>query len=190
MTKYKSLYLALFLLFLSLLQGCGSVPHQPAPGPVAVSGQPAPAGSHQHAEAQGAHAPPAVRSARLDKGEGVLLALLALGVDYRSGGHSRETGFDCSGLVAHVYESAFNVRLPRVAHAQAQYGSAIEVSQLEAGDLLFYDTLGQPNSHVGIYIGDGRFVHAPKAGAKVRVEHLRTSYWVKRFNGARRVPLI
>lgn len=187
MTKYKSLYLALFL---SLLQGCGSAPHRPAPGTAAEPAQAAPAGSYKRAEAQRAAPPLAVRSARLDKGEGVLLALLALGVDYRSGGHSRETGFDCSGLVAHVYESAFDIRLPRVAHAQAQYGSAIEVSQLEAGDLLFYNTLGQPNSHVGIYIGDGRFVHAPKAGAQVRVEHLRTSYWAKRFNGARRVPLI
>lgn len=177
MTNYKSLYLALFL---SLLQGCGSAPYRPAPVTAVESGQPAAAGS-------GKHTAPSIRP---DKGEGVLQALLALGVDYRPGGNSRETGFDCSGLVAHVYQSAFNIRLPRVAREQAEYGTAIEVSQLESGDLLFYNTLGQPNSHVGIYIGDGRFVHAPKAGAKVRVEHLQTSYWVKRFNGARRIPLV
>lgn len=119
----------------------------------------------------------------------MLQALLALGIDYRSGGASIATGFDCSGLVAHIYQSAFNVRLPRLTKAQAEQGVAVSLAEIESGDLLFYNTLGRPNSHVGIYIGDGRFVHAPKTGAKVRVEKLTSAYWVKRFNGARRIDI-
>ncbi len=123
------------------------------------------------------------------KSEGILQALLALGVDYRRGGVSQATGFDCSGLVAHVYQSAFNVKLPRISKAQATHGVAVDLAQIEAGDLLFYDTLGEPNSHVGIFIGDGRFVHAPKSGDRVRVERMTSRYWLKRFNGARRIEI-
>ena len=127
--------------------------------------------------------------ARSEKSEGVLQALLSLGIDYRRGGASQATGFDCSGLVAHVYQSAFNIRLPRISKAQAEQGIAMDLAQIEAGDLLFYDTLGEPNSHVGIFIGDGRFIHAPKPGDRVRVERMNSAYWVKRFNGARRIDV-
>ena len=123
------------------------------------------------------------------KSEGVLQTLLALGIDYRRGGSSVATGFDCSGLVAHVYQNAFNVKLPRLAKQQASSGRVIELAQIEAGDLLFYDTQGEPNSHVGIYIGDGRFVHAPRSGAKVRVERIESGYWRSRFNVARRIEV-
>lgn len=115
------------------------------------------------------------------------MALMALGVDYRDGGRSPATGFDCSGLVAHVFEEAYGIRLPRTVLAQSEAGVAVNQGELEPGDLVFYDTQGRQYSHVGIYLGDGKFVHAPKTGFSVRVESLRGAYWVKRFNGARRI---
>lgn len=113
--------------------------------------------------------------------------LTSLGIDYRNGGQTRESGFDCSGLVAHVYLEAFGVRLPRNSQGQSEVGARIERAELEPGDLVFYNTLRRPYSHVGIYVGDGRFVHAPKSGAKVRVERMESRYWTERFNGARRI---
>ena len=124
-----------------------------------------------------------------ERSEALLLALMALGVDYRSGGRSSATGFDCSGLVAHVYEEAYGIRLPRTVLAQSETGFAVSAQELEPGDLVFYDTLGRPYSHVGIYLGEGKFVHAPKSGSTVRVENLRSNYWNKRFNGARRIEV-
>ncbi|MBC7803106.1 MAG: C40 family peptidase [Candidatus Parcubacteria bacterium] len=124
---------------------------------------------------------------RIERSEALLQALFALGLDYRYGGNTPVTGFDCSGLVAHVYKEAWGIRLPRNTKAQSQAGVAVSLAELQAGDLLFYDTLKRPNSHVGIYLGDGRFVHAPKAGSQVRVESIRSAYWAQRFNGARRV---
>ncbi|MEO8144616.1 MAG: C40 family peptidase [Betaproteobacteria bacterium] len=117
----------------------------------------------------------------------MLQALLALGLDYRYGGNSPLTGFDCSGLVAHVYLEAWNVRLPRNTSGQSKVGMPVSLAELQAGDLVFYDTLKRPYSHVGIYLGDGKFVHAPKTGAQVRVESLKSAYWAQRFNGARRI---
>lgn len=121
------------------------------------------------------------------RAEAVLQALLALGLDYRYGGNSPETGFDCSGLVAHVFREAYGIRLPQNARAQSEYGVRVSLAELRAGDLVFYNTLNRPFSHVGIYLGDGRFVHAPKTGAQVRVEPIRGSYWMRRFDGARRI---
>jgi cell wall-associated NlpC family hydrolase len=139
-----------------------------------------------------APAPPAakeIRPSEPQRAEALLVALMALGVDYRSGGRSVATGFDCSGLVAHVFEEAYGIRLPRTALGQSEVGRSVGLHELEPGDLVFYDTLGRPYSHVGIYVGEGKFVHAPKSGQAVRVENLRTSYWTKRFNGARRIPV-
>jgi cell wall-associated NlpC family hydrolase len=113
--------------------------------------------------------------------------LLALGLDYRYGGSSPVTGFDCSGLVAHVYLEAWNIRLPRNTSAQSKAGTPVSLAELQAGDLVFYDTLKRPYSHVGIYLGDGKFIHAPKTGAQVRVESLKSTYWAQRYNGARRI---
>ena len=117
----------------------------------------------------------------------MLQALLALGLDYRYGGNSPVTGFDCSGLVAHVYLEAWNIRLPRNTSAQSKAGTPVSLAELQAGDLVFYDTQQRPYSHVGIYLGDGKFVHAPKSGAQVRVESLNSAYWAQRYNGARRI---
>lgn len=157
--------------FLTVLSGCGSFgPSIPAP----VDGQSAPSAATS-----------APQSAQ--RAEALLQALLALGLDYRYGGNSPATGFDCSGLVAHVYLEAWNIRLPRNTGAQSKVGTPVSLAELQAGDLVFYDTLKRPYSHVGIYLGDGKFVHAPKSGAQVRVESIRSAYWAQRFNGARRV---
>ena len=155
--------------FLISVSGCGSFgPTTPAP---VSNPEPAPS----------AALPPARRS------EALLQALLALGLDYRYGGNSPVTGFDCSGLVAHVYLEAWNIRLPRTSSAQSKAGAPVSLAELQAGDLVFYDTLKRPYSHVGIYLGDGKFVHAPKTGARVRVESVKSAYWAQRFNGARRI---
>ena len=133
--------------------------------------------------------PPQPVLARAERAEALLQTLLALGLDYRYGGSSRATGFDCSGLVAHVYQEAWGIRLPRNSVEQSKRGVPVALAELEAGDLVFYNTLNRPFSHVGIYVGDGRFVHAPKSGARVRVESLKSTYWIQRFNGARRIEL-
>ncbi|HLQ01179.1 MAG TPA: C40 family peptidase [Burkholderiales bacterium] len=119
----------------------------------------------------------------------VFQALAVAGVPYRRGGESPENGFDCSGLVAHVYREAFGIQLPHNARAQSRMGKRVSLDQLEAGDLVFYNTERRPYSHVGIYLGDDRFIHAPRPGAAVRVENMRTDYWVRRFDGARRISL-
>jgi len=147
--------------------GCASVSRAPAPPP--------------RQQAKEIHSPQ-------QRSEALLVALMALGVDYRNGGRSPATGFDCSGLVAHVFEEAYGIRLPRTTLGQSEAGRSVSLGELEPGDLVFYNTLGRPYSHVGIYIGEEKFVHAPKSGAAVRVESLTTSYWSKRFNGARRIP--
>ncbi|HYT14952.1 MAG TPA: C40 family peptidase [Burkholderiales bacterium] len=120
--------------------------------------------------------------------EMVFQALAAAGVPYRRGGESPASGFDCSGLVAHVYSEAFGVRLPHNARAQAKFGYRISLAELAPGDLVFYNT-ERPFSHVGIYLGDNRFIHAPKPGAAVRIEDMRGAYWARRFEGARRIPV-
>ena len=114
-------------------------------------------------------------------------AVRQVGVAYHYGGRSPETGFDCSGLVAHAFEEAWGVELPRTAQGLARVGKAVRFKDLRPGDLVFYNTRGRPFSHVGIYIGEGRFVHAPRRGAKVRIESLEKRYWRSRFNGARRL---
>ena len=119
--------------------------------------------------------------------DALFTALAALGIDYRYGGRSPATGFDCSGLVAHVYRDAYGITIPAHTGAQSRLGKPIDVRQIETGDLVFYNTLGQANTHVGIYIGDERFIHAPRSGAAVRIESMRSSYWKTRFNGARRI---
>ena len=116
-----------------------------------------------------------------------LQALFAVGVRYHYGGNSPDTGFDCSGLVAHVFDRAWGVALPRSAEEQRNVGRAVKRTDLQPGDLVFYNTRNRPFSHVGIYLGDGNFVHAPRPGQRVRVESIDTPYWRARFNGARRL---
>jgi len=114
-------------------------------------------------------------------------ALDQLGIRYSYGGSSPDTGFDCSGLVAYSAQRGLGVKLPRSASAIAQMGASVEKTQLQAGDLVFFNTLGRRYSHVGIYLGENRFVHSPSAGGVVRIETMTTRYWAKRYNGARRL---
>jgi cell wall-associated NlpC family hydrolase len=114
-------------------------------------------------------------------------ALGFLGVPYKRGGNSAATGFDCSGFVKATYEQTIGLILPRNASQQAAATEQIEKSDLQPGDLVFFNTMRRAFSHVGIYIGDGKFIHAPKPGAQVRVDNLGQSYWSRHFDGARRV---
>lgn len=118
----------------------------------------------------------------------VLSAMNFLGVRYRRGGESAEQGFDCSGFTRHVFESSVGLVLPRRSNEQAKAPGLLKVGrdELKPGDLVFFNTLRAAFSHVGIYIGDGKFIHAPRTGGAVRVEDMRVAYWSKRFDGARR----
>jgi len=119
----------------------------------------------------------------------VVQAMSLLGVPYRRGGNTESTGFDCSGFVRHLYEKSVGRLLPRRAEEQARATQVIAKEELKPGDLVFFNTMRRAFSHVGIYVGDGQFIHSPRAGKSVQVEDMRSAYWQKRFNGARRVPL-
>ena len=114
-------------------------------------------------------------------------ALQNIGVPYRFGGSNPASGFDCSGLVNHVYREALGIALPRTSRQLASVGSPVAESDLRPGDLVFFNTRGAANSHVGIYLGDGRFVHAPRARTLVRIDRLDDPGYVKIFEGARRL---
>lgn len=110
-----------------------------------------------------------------------------LGIRYQYGGSSPDTGFDCSGFITYTAERALGLKLPRNAAAMAAVGTKVDKPHLQPGDLVFFNTLGRRYSHVGIYLGDNRFVHSPSAGGAVRVENMKMAYWSKRYNGARRL---
>jgi cell wall-associated NlpC family hydrolase len=117
----------------------------------------------------------------------VVNAMGFLGVPYKRGGNTAETGFDCSGFVRAIYEQSVGLLLPRRAEQQAAATQRIDKNDLQPGDLVFFNTMRRAFSHVGIYVGDGKFIHSPKPGAEVRVESMGVSYWQRRFDGARRV---
>jgi cell wall-associated NlpC family hydrolase len=121
----------------------------------------------------------------------VLSAMNFLGVRYTRGGNSVENGFDCSGFTRHIFEMSVGLVLPRRADEQAKMGSLLSIKKddLKPGDLVFFNTMKRTFSHVGIYVGEGKFIHAPRTGSAVRVEDMRDSYWAKRFTGARRADL-
>jgi cell wall-associated NlpC family hydrolase len=130
--------------------------------------------------------PPVVHA--IDRASGVALQALAhLGTPYRVSGLSPQTGFDCSGLVAYVYREGAGMTLPRNTFELSRLGVPVERAALKPGDLVFYNTQRREYSHVGIYLGEERFIHAPSSGGEVRVENLRVDYWVRRYNGARRI---
>ena len=114
-------------------------------------------------------------------------AMDLLGIRYRRGGSSPEAGFDCSGFVSHVFREGVGLILPRSSREMSKSGQEISRDELRPGDLVFFNTMRRAFSHVGIYVGDNQFVHAPRSGGRVRIEDLRDGYWTKRFNGARRV---
>ncbi|HOY70168.1 MAG TPA: C40 family peptidase [Methylotenera sp.] len=117
----------------------------------------------------------------------VLLNALSLkGTKYKYGGSSPETGFDCSGFVQYVFKQSVNLALPRNTFAQSQLGTAIAKQDLQAGDLVFFNTVKNTISHVGIYMGDNRFIHAPNTRGQVRIEPM-VGYWAQRYSGAQRL---
>ena len=116
-----------------------------------------------------------------------IYALGLIGVEYRFGGETPENGLDCSGLVRHVFQQVTGVTLPRTSKELSRVGAKVAVGDLQAGDLVFFDTRRFAFSHVGIYLGDNRFVHAPSRGSEVEIAQLSDGYWQKHFNGARRL---
>jgi cell wall-associated NlpC family hydrolase len=116
-----------------------------------------------------------------------MFALGLIGVEYRFGGNTPEEGLDCSGLVRHVFQQVTGVSLPRTSKAMSRVGAPIAVADLKVGDLVFFDTRRFAYSHVGIYLGDQRFIHAPSRGSEVEIARMSDSYWRKHFSGARRL---
>ena len=114
-------------------------------------------------------------------------ALDLIGIRYRRGGSSPESGFDCSGFVSHVFREGLGLYLPHSAREMSKAGSPVEREDLKPGDLVFFNTVRKTISHVGIYLGDNLFVHAPHRGAKIRIDDLGARYWLRHFKAARRV---
>lgn len=119
-----------------------------------------------------------------DRREIVLYALGLLGVNYRFGGSNPEAGLDCSGMASFIYENAVGVKLPHNAAQIAKVSRSISRAQLQAGDFVFFNTMNRPYSHMGIYLGDNKFIHAPSTNSQVKVANLDMPYFASRFNGA------
>jgi len=117
-------------------------------------------------------------------------AINFLGVRYKRGGTTAESGFDCSGFTRYVFENSIGRVLPHTAGEQANSPDLMKVDKkdLKPGDLVFFDTLRRTFSHVGIYLGDGKFIHSPRSGQSVRIEDMNITYWARHFTGARRAP--
>ena len=117
----------------------------------------------------------------------LMRAIGLVGTPYRYGGNTPESGFDCSGLVTYVYRDMLDLRLPRTSRELAQVqGPKVEPRRLAPADLVFFGSKGNV-THVGIYVGEGRFVHAPSTGGTVRLDHLDGPYWRDHYSGAKRV---
>jgi cell wall-associated NlpC family hydrolase len=116
-----------------------------------------------------------------------LFALGLLGVDYRFGGSTPDRGLDCSGLVQYVFQEVTGTTLPRTSREMSRLGTRVAIADLAPGDLVFFNTRRFAFSHVGLYLGDNRFIHAPSAGGEVEIAALSQSYWKRRFDGARRL---
>jgi len=120
--------------------------------------------------------------------EDISIAAVGLvGVPYRYGGNNPKAGFDCSGLIGYVYYKAASIKLPRTIDAMSNKGKSIDNQPPAPGDLVFFNTTGDKYSHAGIYVGQGRFVHAPSSGGTVRLDQIETPYWASRFTEARRL---
>jgi cell wall-associated NlpC family hydrolase len=117
----------------------------------------------------------------------ILKGLEFIGIRYRMGGNSPDAGLDCSSYVQLVYREAAGLILPRTAREQAKAGKEVGKAELKPGDLVFFNTMRRAFSHVGIYLGDHYFLHAPSVGGAIRLESMQNSYWVQRYNGARRL---
>ena len=120
--------------------------------------------------------------------EDISIAAIGLvGIPYRYGGNNPKGGFDCSGLIGYVYNKSANIKLPRTIKDMSNKGQSLENQAPAPGDIVFFNTTGEKYSHAGIYVGQGRFVHAPSAGGTVRLEYITSPYWAARFTEARRL---
>ena len=129
-----------------------------------------------------------VSSAVVDKTETLINnAMQLIGVRYRWGGNTPQSGLDCSGFVRYVFNDTFGFLLPRKSAQMSKVGLEIGKEELRPGDLVFFNTMRHAFSHVGIYVGDNKFIHAPSKGKSIRVDDMTKVYWEKRYNGARRV---
>lgn len=117
----------------------------------------------------------------------LMYTLGLLDLDYKFGGNNPEAGMDCSGMVDYIYRNAVGVKLPHNAAEIAYATRPVSTNQMRVGDLVFFNTLNKPYSHMGIYIGDGKFVHAPHTNSTIRVDRLDNRYFAARFEGARTV---
>jgi cell wall-associated NlpC family hydrolase len=119
----------------------------------------------------------------------VLFAMGFFGANYKYGGNTPESGFDCSGFVRHVFKQAAGLLLPRSSYEISHSGTQIDSGELLPGDLVFFNTLKRAFSHVGIYVGEGRFIHSPRLGKTVEISSMNETYWRNKFDGARRMSL-
>ena len=117
----------------------------------------------------------------------ILHAISQTGVKYKYGGIAPDSGFDCSGFVRYVFQQAANLTLPHGARAISQVGTKVSKDELQPGDLVFFNTLRSVTSHVGIYVGNNRFIHSPSAGGTISVTDMNDAYWAKRFTSARHI---
>jgi cell wall-associated NlpC family hydrolase len=117
----------------------------------------------------------------------VMYAVSLADTPYHYGGNSANGGFDCSGFVGHVFRHSLNISMPRTSRDISRIGRPVSQSELSPGDLVFYNTQNASFSHVGIYVGDGKFVHSPRSGESVRTEQMQMRYWLARYDGARRI---
>ncbi len=179
------MFFCAFTAHILLLSGCAGL-LLPEPTPVRPEAQSATQDNRAQETPQSASAAQAAERSP----EMIFQALAAADRPYQRGGQSHASGFDCSGLVAHVYRAAFGLTLPHNTRAQSKLGQSIAREALLPGDLVFYNTQGQTFSHVGIYLGEDKFIHAPKPGSAVRVESMRGTYWTRRYDGARRIASI
>ncbi|MDE2371608.1 MAG: C40 family peptidase [Burkholderiales bacterium] len=168
-------------------------PAEPAPQAEVTPATPPEQGLLPEAAALAAQvqASPIVQRVR-DAASGLVVSSMNfIGVRYRRGGNSAAQGFDCSGFTRYVFEHSIGLVLPRRADQQAHDGAlvAVQRSDLKPGDLVFFNTMRRAFSHVGIYIGEGKFIHAPRPGGEVRIEDINLAYWARRFSGARRAEM-
>ena len=159
------------LLAAALLAGCGAVP-VPRPAPVSTpTAPPAPPA-------------PSARPSQPQRNDVALYAMGLLDTRYSRGGRGPATGFDCSGLVSHVFREAIGLRVQGSSADLGKKARPVAPDQLLPGDLVFFNTLGARHSHVGVYVGDGRFVHASNPRTGVRIDQLSNRYYAQRFEGA------
>ena len=182
MTVMIRRFLPLAIVVLAALTGACAARSAGPPVPLPFPGAALPPGAGETAPGPPVEVPalvPAVVPALINA------ALEFRGVPYRNGG-SDPSGFDCSGFVQYVF-AKFGTVLPREVRDQYREGRSVDLDEVEAGDLLFFETVGRGASHVGMVVGAGEFVHAPSSRGVVRVERYDADYWATRFVGARRI---